>query len=111
MRPGTPLPRLELSEAVAKVLLTDAQDRLFFRVDAADGTLIGGDPAVPRAAAGAAPRFFGDRVHGEDVRMVVARMPVGAVPGAPLVQVQVAETLAKRTGLAWEIVLSTLAPQ
>lgn len=111
VRPGTPLPRLELSEAVAKVLLTDAQDRLFFRVDAADGTLIGGDPAVPRAAAGAAPRFFGDRVHGEDVRMVVARMPVGAVPGAPLVQVQVAETLAKRTGLAWEIVLSTLAPQ
>lgn len=110
VRPGTPLPRLELSEPAANVLLTDAQDRLFFRVDAG-GTLIGGDAAVPRATAGAAPRFFGDRVHGEDVRMVVARMPVGAVPGAPLVQVQVAETLNKRTGLAWEMVLSTLAPQ
>lgn len=110
VRPGTPLPRLELSEPAANVLLTDAQDRLFFRVDAG-GALIGGDPAVPRATAGAAPRFFGDRVHGEDVRMVVARMPVGAVPGAPLVQVQVAETLNKRTGLAWEMVLSTLAPQ
>src|SRR5690606_41107975 len=67
VRPGAPLPRLELSEPAARVLLTDAQDRLFFRVDAADGTLIGGDAEVPRSAAGAAPRFYGDQVHGEAV--------------------------------------------
>ena len=35
------------------MLLKDAQDRLFFRVDAADGSLLGGDatlPSPPRAA-------------------------------------------------------------
>lgn len=111
VRPGAPRPRLDLSESAANVLLTDAQDRLFFRVDAADGAQIGGDAAVPRAAAGPAPRFYGDRVHGEEVRVVAARMPLGATPGAPLVQVQVAETLNKRTRLAWEMVVSTLAPQ
>ncbi|RYF18089.1 MAG: sensor histidine kinase [Comamonadaceae bacterium] len=111
VRPGAPLPRLDLSESAAGVLLTDAQDRLFFRVDASDGTLIGGDAAVPRATAGTAPRFYGDHVQGEEVRVVAARMPVGATPGAPLVQVQVAETLNKRTRLAWEMVVSTLAPQ
>src|SRR4029450_13344136 len=42
-------PRLELPDAAAKVLLADGQDRLFFRVDAADGTMVGGDPAVPLA--------------------------------------------------------------
>jgi len=111
VRPAAPLPRLELSEAAAKVLLTDAQDRLFFRLDAADGTLIGGDAAVPRVAAGPAPRFYDDQEHGEPGGMVAARVPVGATPGAPPVQVQVAETLNKRTRLAWEMVVSTLVPQ
>lgn len=113
VRPGEGGPRLELSDAAAKVLLTDTQDRLFFRVDAADGTMLGGDPALPAAPlrSRAEPRFYEDTVHGEEVRIVAARMPVAAMPGGPEVQVRVAETLHKRTRLAWEMVASTVLPQ
>jgi two-component system sensor histidine kinase TctE len=113
VHPASPRPRLELSDAAANVLLSDAQDRLFFRVDAADGTLLGGDATLPPAPPAAArePVFHAGQVHGEDVRMVAARMPVGAERGAPLVHVRVAETLNKRTRLAWEMVASTVLPQ
>jgi two-component system sensor histidine kinase TctE len=108
-------PRLELSEAAAKVLLTDAEDRLFFRVDAPDGTMLGGDPAVALAPSprrgGVEPRYYGDEVHGQPVRMIAARMPIAPTPGAPEVHVQVGETLNKRTRLAWEMVASTVLPQ
>jgi two-component system sensor histidine kinase TctE len=108
-------PRLELSDAAANVLLMDAQDRLYFRVDAADGTMLGGDAALPAPPAPVRgrpePRFYGDQLHGEPVRMVAARMAIGPDAGAPMVHVQVAETLNKRTRLAWEMVASTVLPQ
>jgi two-component system sensor histidine kinase TctE len=108
-------PRLELSEAAASILLMDAQDRLFFRVDAPDGTLLGGDPAVHVAAAAARignePRYYQDEVRGEPVRMVAARMPIDETAGAPVVYVQVAETLNKRKRLAFEIVVNVVLPQ
>jgi two-component system sensor histidine kinase TctE len=105
-------PQLQLSDAAANILLTDTQDRLFFRVDAADGSLLGGDAAIRRAANVAGePRFYGDEVHGEPVRMIAARMPVAEAAGAPEVQVQVAETLNKRTRLAFEMVANVVLPQ
>lgn len=107
--------RLDLSEAAAKVLLTDGQDELFFRVDAPDGSLLGGDEALPPARDATrrrpAPRYYGDELHGQPVRMIAASMPIAATPGAPLVHVLVAETLHKRTRLAWEMVASTVLPQ
>lgn len=115
VKPGAARPRLELSDTAAQILLMDAQDRLFFRVDAADGTLIGGDEAVPLAAPpareGGEPRFYPDLVRGEPVRMIAVRMAINEAPGAPLVQVQVAETLNKRTRLAFEMVANVVLPQ
>jgi two-component system sensor histidine kinase TctE len=113
-RRGEPRPRLELSQAAAAILLTDAQDRLFFRVDAADGTPIGGDPSLPlaRLAAGRSePLFYPETVKGEPVRMVAARSPVDERSDAPMVQVQVAETLNKRTRLAFEMMANVVLPQ
>lgn len=114
-RRGEGRPRLELSDSAASILLMDAQDRLFFRVQAADGTVLGGDPALPPprppARDAGEPQFYGDTVHGEAVRMIAARMPVDEAAGAPLVQVQVAETLNKRTRLAWEMVANVVFPQ
>jgi two-component system, OmpR family, sensor histidine kinase TctE len=115
VKPGEPRPRLELSQTAANILLMDAQDRLYFRVDAADGTLLGGDDAVPLANGAASAtgeaRFYPDQVRGEPVRMIAARMPINETPGAPLVRVQVAETLNKRTRLAFEMVANVVLPQ
>ncbi|MBC5781859.1 sensor histidine kinase N-terminal domain-containing protein [Ramlibacter sp. USB13] len=105
-------PRLQLSDAAADILLMDAQDRLFYRVDAADGTLLGGDATIRKAASpGTDPRFYEDEFHGEPVRMIAARMPIGETAGGPLVTVQVAETLNKRSRLAFEMVANVVLPQ
>lgn len=104
---------LELSEAAAKILLLDPEDRLHYRVSAPDGRLLGGDAQLPapRQAAPAKPRFYADEVGGEAVRMMVAQLPLDAGAGAPLVLVQVAETLNKRRRLAWEMVANIVLPQ
>jgi two-component system sensor histidine kinase TctE len=113
VRPGdNGRPRLELSRTAADILLTDPQDRLFFRVVAADGTVLGGDAALPRARLrGSEPRFYQDQVQGEPVRMVAARMALDETPGAPVVQVQVAETLNKRQRLVLEMLANVVLPQ
>jgi two-component system sensor histidine kinase TctE len=114
VRPGVPHPRLELSRAAADILLMDTQDRLYFRIDSADGTLLGGDAAVPLAThsgAPGAPRFHDGEVHGERVRMIVERIPIDETLAAPQVQVQVAETLNKRHRLAFEMLANVVVPQ
>ncbi|RYY94703.1 MAG: sensor histidine kinase, partial [Comamonadaceae bacterium] len=115
VRADAATPRLDLSPAAAGILLVDQDDRLFFRLVSEQGTLLGGDPDLaPPAAAparGAAPRFYRASLHGEDVRVVDAWMPVEGVPGGPQVRVQVAETLHKRTRLAWEMLASVIVPQ
>ncbi|MCC2674302.1 MAG: two-component system response regulator [Ramlibacter sp.] len=116
VRSGPAGPRVELSKAAADILLTDAEDRVFFRVDAADGGMLGGDPQLPappveRGHRAGEPRFFAGSLRGEAVRMVMARMPANEIAGAPLVHVQVAETLNKRSRLAWEMVANVVLPQ
>ena len=105
--------RLDLSEAAARALLLDPEDRLFFRVQGADGAVLGGDAALPPPPQelGDAPRFYGAAVGGEPVRMVAARLPLVDAPGAPAVLVQVAETLRKRERLAWEMVANVVLPE
>jgi two-component system, OmpR family, sensor histidine kinase TctE len=114
VKPGAARPRLELSDTAANILLMDAQDHLFFRVDAADGTLLGGDETLPLAPAvqkAGEPRFYPDEVRGQPVRMIAAQMAIDEQPGAPVVRVQVAETLNKRTRLAFEMVANVVLPQ
>jgi len=107
-------PRLDLSEAASNILLLDQEDLLFYRVVAEDGTMLGGDAEMPppqRAAPAGTPRVYRDTVRGQPVRMLVAWMPVGADAATPKVMVQVAETLHKRTRLAWEMVANVVVPQ
>jgi two-component system, OmpR family, sensor histidine kinase TctE len=114
VKPGAARPRLELSDTAANILLMDAQDHLFFRVDAADGTLLGGDETLPLAPVvqkAGEPRFYPDEVRGQPVRMIAAQMAIDEQPGAPVVRVQVAETLNKRTRLAFEMVANVVLPQ
>ncbi|CAN7714992.1 sensor histidine kinase N-terminal domain-containing protein [Variovorax paradoxus] len=106
-------PRLDLSEAAGNILLLDQDDLLFYRVASEDGKALGGDAEMPPPRPGdpARPRFYRDTVRGEPVRMLVASMPIGGNPEAPMVQVQVAETLHKRTHLAWEMLANVVVPQ
>jgi two-component system sensor histidine kinase TctE len=117
-------PRLDLPQDAGKVLLTDTEDRLFFRVLGPDGTPLGGDAQLPPARTPRAgrPAFYADQVGTEPVRMMVARLPpanAATAPSAgsadegaaPTVLVQVAETLNKRRRLAWEAVGNVVLPQ
>ncbi|RSZ30518.1 sensor histidine kinase [Variovorax beijingensis] len=106
-------PRLDLSEAARNILLLDQDDLLFYRVASEDGKALGGDAEMPPPRAGdpARPRFYRDTLRGEPVRMLVASMPIGGNPEAPMVLVQVAETLHKRTRLAWEMLANVVVPQ
>jgi len=105
--------RLELSEAAARILFVEPDDRLFYRVVDAQGTALGGDAQLPppRNAAAAGPDFYGAQVNGEPVRMMVAWLPVGPDAGPQKVRVQVAETLNKRARLTWEMVANVVLPQ
>lgn len=106
-------PRLEMSEAAANVLLLDQEDHLFYRVVSENGQPLGGnaDMPAPRVDKTAKPYFYAGEVQGEPVRMMVAWMPLGADAGPPLVLVQVAETLHKRTRYTWEMLAGVVLPQ
>ncbi|HSW04847.1 sensor histidine kinase [Aquabacterium sp.] len=107
-------PRLNLSEAAGNVLLLDQEDLLFYRVVADDGAVLGGDvgmPQPPQMPRSAKPQFYADAVREHPVRMMLAWMPVNTGTAAPLVRVQVAETLRKRSRFAWEMVANVVLPQ
>jgi two-component system, OmpR family, sensor histidine kinase TctE len=106
-------PQLDLSEDASRVLLHDRDDQLHFRVLSADGRLLGGDAAIPPAAQAPDDRahFYTDQVRGEPVRMMSAWMAVGPAAMPARVQVQVAETLNKRSRFAWEMVANVVLPQ
>lgn len=106
-------PRLEMSEAAANVLLLDQEDQLFYRVVSEGGLPLGGnaDMPAPKVDKAAKPYFHAGEVRGQPVRMMVAWMPLGADAGPPLVLVQVAETLNKRSQFTWEMVASVVLPQ
>lgn len=112
VRPGPEGLQLELTDAAQRALQSDQEDALAWRVWTQDGRALGGDPRLVQVAVGTglAPRFFDARLDGESVRQVVVRLPVESAAGQR-VQVQVAETLAKRQRLTRDIVASLVAAQ
>jgi two-component system, OmpR family, sensor histidine kinase TctE len=108
-------PKLEMSAAAERILLVDQHDRLFYRVASKDGVFMGGDRALEGSSIARQeadrPYFYDAVVHGVPVRMVSAWMPyeTSGAPGAVLVQV--AETLNKRSHLAFEILANVVVPQ
>ena len=108
-------PVVEMSAATSQILLLDQDDRLWYKVVAADGGMIGGDaeiaPAPSRPPASGAPLFYNARLHGEPVRVVAARMALEDGMAARTVVVQVAETRNRRDRLARDILASVVLPQ
>ena len=109
-------PQLEVSPAAARMLLVNQDDAVVYRLDAAGGGLLGGDPALPALDPASArdpqPRFRDTVLHGVPMRMVEVWMPYDGSRGPQdQVRVQVAETLNRRNRLAWEILASVVVPQ
>ena len=105
---------LEMSAEARRLLLTDPEDQVYFRVAAADGRVVAGTPvpAPPREPARRRQELFYDGVAaGEPVRVVELKLEADAASGRPAAVVRVAETMTKRNGLAREILLSVVIPQ
>ncbi len=106
--------RIELTPASEKMLLADQDDRLFYRVVAGNGALVGGNAALPQvrtAHRNGGPVFYDGEVDGEPVRLVSTQMALEQGGAHATVTVQAAETLNKRTRLAREILSSVVIPQ
>jgi len=115
VQPHASGPRLEISPAIERVLLTDQDDVIRYKVSAASGAFVGGDPAIPAPAdvrpADGRPVFYETTMDDRPVRVVAAWMPFDGAANGEQVQVQVAETLNKRSRLVWEILASVFVPQ
>jgi two-component system sensor histidine kinase TctE len=110
VRPGAAHPVFEMPADAARILRVDQDDRVTFKVSAADGAVIGGDPELappPSPVQPGEPLFYDGMLHGEPVRVVAAMLP----HGQPAVLVQVAETLNRRSRLTRDILASVFLPQ
>ena len=106
--------RTEMDQAVARLLKSDDEDRVFFQVLGRRGEFVAGDAELPvplDPPTGATEvRFRDDVVRDESVRVAYLWLPsLGGDAGGPLVQI--AETLDKRSRLATEIIKGVILPQ
>jgi two-component system sensor histidine kinase TctE len=111
VRPGTARPVFAMPAEAERVLRVDQDDRVYFRVSASDGAMIGGDPELappPLPVLPDRPLFYDSTLHGERVRVVAAMAPLA---GQPAALVQVAETLHRRSRLTRDILASVFLPQ
>lgn len=106
-------PRLEMHPGTERLLMVDQDDRIFYKVVAEDGSLIGGDSSVPAPLKlyDGMPAFYDDMLGNERVRMVSAHMKCDEKGAHGTVLVQAAETLNKRNRLAGDIRASVFIPQ
>ena len=115
VKPSSAGPRFEMSSAVERVLLTDQDDRVFYKVATRGGVVIGGDTTLQsptlKFPGGDKPLTYDSMLHGAPVRVVASWMPPDDDRSSERVLVQVAETLNKRNRLAWEILASVVVPQ
>ncbi len=114
VRPNGVGPQLEMAPAVERILLTDQDDEIRYKVSDSNGAYVGGDKTVPPPAGerlrSNAPLFYESTIQDRPVRVVATWLHY-AGGGSDQVQVQVAETLNKRSRMVWEILASVFIPQ
>ena len=105
--------RLEMDQAMARLIRADDHDRVFFQVLGTRGEFVAGDADLPvpveLPTATAEVRFRDDQVREESVRIAYVWLAGAPAGGGPLVQI--AETLDKRSRLATEIIKGVILPQ
>lgn len=103
-------PFLNLSKAAQEILLTDKEDRIFFRVLTADGRDIAGDRTLPEPPAQYPRenrRYYDARIDEQPVRVAALLTERDGIP----LTILAAETLVKRSNLVREILLGMLLPE
>ena len=109
-------PRVRLaSSAVPEWVRSDDEDRVYFQVLGLDGKLVAGDRELPVPDPGVAPQagvvFRDDQVGEDPVRVAALWVRAPGTLQGQAVLVQKAETLAKRSRLATEIIKGLILPQ
>ncbi len=101
--------KFDLSADAERTLLLDQYDDVYFAVRDDAGRTVAGRPGLPAMQAAATGMTFGDALfEGKPVRMGALRT---TLPNSTVATVQVAETRAKRTRLAQELLLGVALPQ
>jgi len=105
---------VNLPASARMILHADEEDTTYFQVRGPRGSLLAGDANLPLppdddAASLTAVQFRNEAIAGEPIR--VAYRSLLLQPGQKRVQVQVAETLKKRQGLASRVISGVLLPQ
>lgn len=103
---------VELPRAAMEILLSDVNDRVYFKVTGRRGQLVAGDSTLPAPGESFIPDlpvFHDGFMHGESVRIASLYMILPEDPRPILVQV--AQTLKKRHILANEILAGMILPQ
>jgi len=104
--------QVDLPYSALSLLAMAPDDRVFYRIFAADGRQITGDPSLPEPPATYAPgavQLFDAPYSGEPVRFAVARRQLASPSAQGEVIVQVGQTRRARDALAAEIVTRVLA--
>jgi two-component system, OmpR family, sensor histidine kinase TctE len=106
-------PRLDMPPGTERLLMVDQDDRIFYKVMAEDGSMLGGDASIPAPLKLSAdgPEFYDGMLGNERVRIVAAHMACDDKGKNRAVLVQAAETLNKRNRLAGDIRASVFIPQ
>ncbi|MEO8628685.1 MAG: sensor histidine kinase N-terminal domain-containing protein [Betaproteobacteria bacterium] len=104
-------PRLDLPEAVLKMLEWNEADRVYYRVQTVSGKLLAGDadlPSVPRLKPGQT-RYYDGAFGSATVRAAAA---YARVPGTEdAIVLEVAESTDARRAITREILFATLIPE
>ena len=100
--------------AALELFQSSDNDRIYYRVAAANGSLLAGYaelPVPPGPVEAEESIYFDATYRGEPVRAVAFAQPVFAAPGEGLVLIEVAQTLQSHTTLTHQIWANTMRQQ
>jgi two-component system sensor histidine kinase TctE len=111
-RTGDSTLELHLPREAEEILVSDPYDRIFYRLVAADGKTVAGDPRLPLPKAELTEvrpvSFYDAQISGERVRASAYGVFRGT--DAPVGTIVFAETLVKRTRLAQRVLVTLIVP-
>lgn len=101
---------VEIPAAALEMFESQDQDRVFYRVRTASGTVLNGYADLPEAPPGSGIRYWEAMYRSEPTRFAVYELPLFVAPEKN-VSITVGETTGSREALAWNIFIDALLRQ